>query len=180
MKNFFRNNTSFSLCGLNCALCPMHIGNYCPGCGGGEGNQSCKMAKCSIQHERLEYCFKCPEFPCKNYEGIDTYDSFITHQNRHKDLIKAKSLGIAGYQKELDKKATILNTLLGNYNDGRKKTLFCISVNLLELDDVEKVMTELFKQTQSCMTLKEKASLAAKLFHSKADEKNIVLKLRKK
>jgi len=27
----------------------MHIGGYCPGCGGGEGNQSCKIARCGME-----------------------------------------------------------------------------------------------------------------------------------
>ena len=34
MKGFTRNETRFSLCGLNCVLCSMHLGGYCPGCGG--------------------------------------------------------------------------------------------------------------------------------------------------
>ena len=35
MKGFTRAETRFSLCGLNCRLCSMHLGGYCPGCGGG-------------------------------------------------------------------------------------------------------------------------------------------------
>jgi hypothetical protein len=37
MKDFKRLYPLFSLCGLNCGLCPMHLDNYCPGCGGGAG-----------------------------------------------------------------------------------------------------------------------------------------------
>lgn len=33
MKDFNRSYPLFSLCGLNCGLCSMHIDNYCPGCG---------------------------------------------------------------------------------------------------------------------------------------------------
>ena len=40
MKDFIRDDDLFSLCGLNCGLCTMHIDGYCPGCGGGEGNQT--------------------------------------------------------------------------------------------------------------------------------------------
>lgn len=36
MKGFQREDRMFSLCGLNCMLCPMQIGGYCPGCGGGK------------------------------------------------------------------------------------------------------------------------------------------------
>ena len=71
MKNFKRDNLLFSLCGLNCGLCPMKIDGYCPGCGGGAGNQSCKIARCSMEHGGIEYCFQCGKYPCEKYEGID-------------------------------------------------------------------------------------------------------------
>lgn len=57
MKGFNRPNQLFSLCGLNCGLCPMFLNQYCPGCGGGEGNQSCKIAKYSMEHDGAQYCF---------------------------------------------------------------------------------------------------------------------------
>ena len=40
MKGFTREETRFSLCGLNCRLCSMHLGGYCPGCGGGAAEGS--------------------------------------------------------------------------------------------------------------------------------------------
>lgn len=36
MKSFTRTETRFSLCGLHCGLCTMHLSGYCPGCGGGQ------------------------------------------------------------------------------------------------------------------------------------------------
>ncbi|MCB8611537.1 DUF3795 domain-containing protein, partial [Faecalibacillus faecis] len=90
MKNFKRDNLLFSLCGLNCGLCPMKIDGYCPGCGGGAGNQSCKIARCSMEHGGIEYCFQCGKYPCEKYEGIDEFDSFITHQKRRTDFERAE------------------------------------------------------------------------------------------
>ena len=46
MKGFVRINQLLSLCGLNCSLCPMFLDNDCKGCG--NGNQPCKIARCSI------------------------------------------------------------------------------------------------------------------------------------
>ena len=94
MKGFTRADPRFSLCGLNCGLCPMNLDGYCPGCGGGAGNQSCKLARCSLEHGGLSYCFQCGEFPCGHYDGIDEYDSFITHQNRLADIERARSGGL--------------------------------------------------------------------------------------
>ena len=75
MKGFTREETRFSLCGLNCTLCPMRLGGYCPGCGGGAGNQSCAIAKCSLEHGGVLFCWECPEYPCSRYEGFDGGDS---------------------------------------------------------------------------------------------------------
>lgn len=97
MKDFVRDDLLFSLCGLNCGLCLMHLGGYCPGCGGGKGNQSCKIAACSLRHScqdgRVEYCTQCKEFPCEKYDKIDERDSFISHGNQKKIWKSRSGLG---------------------------------------------------------------------------------------
>ena len=118
MKGFNRENPLLSLCGLNCGLCSMHLSGHCGGCR--FGNQSCALAKCSLEHGAVEYCFQCGEYPCAKYERIDAYDSFITHQRQRADLQKAQQIGIQNYNTEQVKKAEILTYLLDRYNDGRK------------------------------------------------------------
>ena len=135
MKGFNRKNQLFSLCGLNCGLCPMFLNKYCPGCGGGEGNQSCKIARCSMEHNGVEYCFQCDEYPCPKYEHMDDFDSFMTHQGRKSDMERARQLGIEAYNAEQMEKTKIMDILLSDFNDGRKKTLFCTAVSLLDLQD---------------------------------------------
>lgn len=179
MKHFTRSNLLFSLCGLNCGLCPMNLNQCCPGCGGGEGNQTCSIAKCSLQHGNIEYCFQCKEFSCEKYQDIDQFDSFITHQNQKRDLEKFQELGMERYSAEQQKKKAILNHLLEQYNDGRKKTLFCVAVNLLEVADLGDILYKLDENTAN-LSLKEKSAYAAGLFKEAAARKNIVLKLRKK
>ena len=181
MKGFNRQNKLFSLCGLNCGLCPMFLNQYCPGCGGGEGNQSCKIARCSMEHDSVQYCFQCSEYPCEKYDHIDDFDSFITHRNRKSDMEKAKCLGIDAYNAEQAEKANILEVLLSNYNDGRKKTLFCVAVNLLELQELQTVLKEIDrKPDMETLTLKEKSAFVAGLLQDAAAAKNIDLKLHKK
>ncbi len=180
MKGFHRENLLFSLCGLNCGLCPMHLDNHCPGCGGGEGNQSCAIARCSLSHEGVEYCSQCPEFPCEKYEGIDEWDSFITHKNQMRDLARAEAIGMVAYRAEQSRKIEILQHLLREYNDGRRKTFFCTAVNLLDLHDVEPIMEQLAGQEHDGLTIKEKAIRAASLFQAAASRENVELKLRKK
>ncbi|WP_125142450.1 DUF3795 domain-containing protein [Clostridium transplantifaecale] len=195
MKDFIREDRLFSLCGLNCGLCTMHIGGYCPGCGGGEGNQSCRIAKCSLKRnsennnrekgrpdrEKIDYCHQCPEFPCEKYETIDEFDSFITHRNRRSDLEKHRNIGKEAYQEEQKRKTEILGELLANYNDGRRKNFFCLAVNLLECDELQAVLDQVKAGSdQTGQTIKERAACVVKLLQSAADERGIVLKLKKK
>lgn len=181
MKGFHRENQLISLCGLNCGLCPMHLNKYCPGCGGGEGNQSCKIAKCSLEHNGVEYCFQCSKYPCEKYSHIDDFDSFITHRNRRADLKKAKEIGIEDYNAEQLEKIKILDILLSGFNDGRKKTLFCTAVTLLDLQELREVLRHIENRSDlETLTLKEKSAFAAELLKAAAAKNNIELKLRKK
>lgn len=180
MKIFHRQNPLFSLCGLICGLCPMHIGQYCPGCGGGAGNKPCAIVRCSQQHSGIEYCYLCDEYPCENYDGIDAFDSFIAHRNQLKDFEKVKRIGLDAYHAELSEKIELLNFLLENYNDGRRKSFFCLAVNLLELQDIRSAVEQIAQTASDNLTLKEKAVIAANVFQSVAAKRDIVLKLNKK
>lgn len=159
----------------------MRLGGYCPGCGGGAGNQACAIARCSLQHDHIEYCFRCPEFPCSHYIGVEEYDSFITHQRQLRDLQRAQEIGIKAYNQELTRKSAILQTLLAEYNDGRRKTFYFRAVNLLPLYQVEGVMQQVSNDPAlNALPIKEKAACVVALFEAVASRDGLVLKLRKK
>ena len=163
MKGFTREETRFSLGGLNCTLCPMRLGGYCPGCGGGAGNQSCAIAKCSLEHGGVLFCWECPEYPCSRYEGFDGGDSFVPHRNRQQDIVQAREMGLA------------------HYNEGRRKTLFNTAVYLLPLADLCTVMTALNSRPElAAQSIKERALAAMELLQKAADRRGISLKLNKK
>jgi len=179
MKGFERKNQLFSLCGLNCGLCPMLLGNYCGGCS--NGNQSCKIAKCSLAHGEIEYCYECKQYPCEKYQHIDKYDSFITHRRRNADLERAQSMGIEQYNAEQQEKIQILSHLLSNYNDGRRKNFFCVAVNLLELSELQEALKQIQSNDElSALPFKAQCSYVVEVLQKIADKKNIELKLIKK
>ena len=181
MKDFTRAETRFSLCGLNCALCSMRLGRYCPGCGGGAGNQSCALARCSLEHGGIQFCWECPEYPCSRYEGFDDGDSFVPHRNRTQDIASARELGLEVYLERLEEKRTILDALLEGYNDGRRKTLFTTAVYLLPLEDLRTVMVTLTSQPERMeQPIKERALAAVGLLQETADHRGVSLKLNKK
>ena len=183
MEYTLRDYPQFSACGLNCGLCPRYHTegtSRCPGCAGegfSEVHPPCGILSC-CERKGLAYCFLCQAFPCKKYDGVDLSDSFISHKNQFKDLEKAKELGMEAYKAELDEKIEILEDLLENYNDGRRKNLFCIAVNLLELQDIHRVRERIAAEIEPETPLKTKAATAARLFEEMAAERDVSLKLR--
>lgn len=161
MEPFKQKNQLLSLCGLNCGLCPMRLGGHCGGCG--NGNRACAVARCSLEQERpIEYCYECRRYPCERYRHIDEFDSFITHRRQKADAEKAQKLGIDAYNREQTEKLGMLTKLLAEYNDGRKKALFCTAVNLLPLDDLREILQMLAEST-ALAALPEKSVHAAAL-----------------
>lgn len=179
MKGFERNNQYLSLCGLNCGLCPMFLGKHCGGCG--NGNQSCKIAKCSLEHGKVEYCFECGQYPCEKYQHIDEYDSFITHRHRKADLDKVQRIGVEAYNLEQQEKQQILQHLLTNYDDGRKKTFYCVAVNLLELSEIKEALNQLeSNEALSVLPKKEQCSYVTQCLKEISERSGIEIRLMKK
>ena len=78
-------------------------------------------------------------------------------------------------------KIKILDILLSGYNDGRKKTLFCFAVNLLNLQELREALREIeSRPDMEILTLKEKSAFAAGMLSKIASRREIDLKLHRK
>ncbi len=178
-KRFERSDRLFSLCGLNCGLCPMNIRGKCGGCfSESPCYPGCPIAPCSVRHGSVEYCFQCEQYPCRRYDGIDLHDSLISHRNQKKDLLKAKQLGIEAYLNEQKEKKALLDQLLSGYDDGHKDVFFCLAVNMLEVGTLLEVLQEAETETQN-MSRKEKAAYMQHCLSRRAEELGIPLTLRR-
>lgn len=134
-----------------------------------------------MEHGGVEYCCQCTEYPCEKYEHIDDFDSFITHRNRRTDLEKVRQFGAEAYNTEQMEKMKILDILLSGYNDGRKKTLFCVAVNLLNLQELKEALREIeSRPDMETLTLKEKSVFAAGVLSEIASHRKVELKLHRK
>ena len=157
----------------------MFLGKHCGGCG--NGNQSCKIAKCSLEHGKIEYCYECEIYPCEKYQDIDKYDSFITHKRQKADMERVQNIGIEQYNLEQQEKIQILHCLLESYNDGRRKNFFCVAANLLELSELQEAMKQIQQNNEvSVLSIKERCSYVVDVFQNIADRRNVKLKLIKK
>jgi hypothetical protein len=96
-------------------------------------------------------------------------------------LKRRDEIGTEEYQKEQGEKADILKWLLDNYNDGRKKSFFCLAVNLLELEDLKTIKRQVSLEDEvDGLPIKERAACVKRMLEDKARERQIELKLRKK
>ncbi len=179
MDLFIRDDSMFSLCGLNCGLCPMQIRGSCGGCfSGSPCYANCPIAPCSVRNGHVQYCYECDKYPCRRYDGIDKYDSLISHRNQKKDLAQAKEIGIEAYLEEQRSKRKLLEHLLTEYDDGNNLVFLCQAVNMLPLSELQRVAAE---ADAACpgMTGQEKTAHIVKELHHAADKLKIDLKLRK-
>ncbi len=93
-----------------------------------------------------------------------------------RDLETVKRVGLEHYRETLGKKMEGLRFLLERCNDGRRKSLFCTAVNLLELEDVEAVIARLeeeFGPRVSPGGAEGTGSRAAELFWERAQTRGV-------
>ena len=178
MKGYRRADPAFSPCGLCCGLCPMHRGGHCPGCGGGEGHQSCAFIRCSRERGAAEFCSQCAQYPCPRFAQAMEYDSFLPHRNMVRDLERFASMGAAAFRAELDEKSSLSETLLAHYNDGRRKQLFTTAVYLLPPPELRQTLAALDAECADVSCVRDRAALAAQRLAA-AQAARLELKLRK-
>lgn len=182
MSDYRRDYPRLSLCGLNCGLCPRYHTDgtsRCPGCCG-EGflskRPACGVITCA-RGRGVAYCYECDDYPCRRLQGAECTDSFITHRNMRVDFDTAERDGIEAYRAMLDEKVAMLQTLLTDYNDGRRKKIFCLAVNLLDVQAVREVMARLAAEVGEEDPPKARAAAAEALLRQAADGAGIVLEL---
>ncbi len=74
-----------------------------------------------------------------------------------------------------------MDALLSRYNDGRRKTRYCLAVNLLEPDDLKGDLREAESNPEpAALAPKERAAYMAGLLQKLAGKRDLILKLRKK
>jgi hypothetical protein len=185
MKEYKRTYPFYALCGLNCGLCPRYHtdgDSKCPGCGGPDfhlKHPSCTVITCNKKHDNVEFCFQCSLYPCKKYKKPNKTDSFITYKNVLIDFTNAKK-DLSYYKKILNEKMKILNLLIDQYNDGKRKNYYCIAVNLLSIEDLKTIMKQIkTKIDKKDISIKDKITLIINLINEFSKNNGIELELRK-
>ena len=108
------------------------------------------------------------------------YDSFLPHSRMIRDLERAEELGLAVYITQLEERRSILDRLLAEYNDGRRKSFYILAAYLLEPDSLRRAFNEIQDAVPADSPVKEKAVTAVEILKKAAEADGVTLKLNKK
>ncbi len=176
-------------CGLDCGLCPSYHRDGVTRCNGccGEGfwdrARGCGLLTCCVKEHGLETCGECNEFEfcprvMKLLEQAKHRDSMLSYRPIAANFEFVRKNGIEKWTKRENEKIAFLKTLLADYNDGRSKTFYCLSVQLLPVDKLKPALVQAQKKLTAEMTPKEKALLVREAFNGVAAKAGVELKLR--
>ncbi len=177
-------------CGLDCGLCPRYHTSgpsRCPGCAGNDFEQkhpACGFITCCVTQKHLETCAQCPDWAsCERVsrimEGSKQGDSFISYRPLVANFAFIQKNGIEEFARQEMAKMELLDYLLEHFYEGRSKTLYCTSCQLLPLDSLKVALDEVEIGIRKSADIKEKPRLVRAAFNRSADTLGIDLKLRK-
>ena len=177
-------------CGLNCGLCPRYHTegtSRCPGCCGPDFWQKmpgCGFITCCVKKKDLETCAECEDWKrcervAKLLESAKYKDSFISHQPIAANFAFIQKNGIKKFVRLETEKQKFLKYLLDNYDDGRSKSFYCTSCQLIPLDKLKEALADAKTKITEDTGIKEKARIIRAAISNLADTLQIDLKLRK-
>jgi hypothetical protein len=176
-------------CGLDCGLCPAFhrdTKSRCPGCCGEgfwDNHPGCAFITCCVKQKGLEVCAQCVEFEfcpriMKHLKIAASADSLLSYLPIAGNFEFVQKYGIEAWVKREKSKMAFLENLLKNYNDGRSKSFYCLSLQLLPLEHLKKALAQTPIGPET--TIKDKAKLVREAFNAVAVENGLELRLRGK
>jgi hypothetical protein len=98
-------NSLIAPCGMNCGICMAYLRekNKCPGCRLFNAQEPVSIARCKIkaceviQQGKVEFCFGCDNFPCKNLKHLDTRYRTKYNMSMIENLGNIKTNGITKF-----------------------------------------------------------------------------------
>jgi len=177
-------------CGLNCGLCPRYHTegtSRCPGCCGpdfGQKHPSCGFITCCVKQRNLEACAQCADWAdcdrvARVLDAAKYHDSFISYRPVPANFAFIRENGIEKFVGREMEKQEFLEYLIDNYDEGRSKSFYCTSCQLIPLDKLREALADAEAEVTEGNDIKEKARLVRAVISQMADSLQIDLKLRK-
>jgi hypothetical protein len=133
------------VCGLSCRLCPnYHIQgeSRCGGCKSeGRMKVGCSFITCAMK-KNIEFCWQCGEQEaCQKWaqhrDWGKRHDSFVCYQSLEENIASVKRQGIAAFVRDQQDRERLLRVMLGEFNEGRSKTYYCIAATVMTVEELE-------------------------------------------
>jgi hypothetical protein len=158
------------VCGLNCGLCPRYHtegASRCPGCCGPDFWQkhpSCGFITCCVKKKGLETCAECDDWEecekvAKLLDSAKCRDSFISYRPLAASYAFIQKNGIEEFARLEMEKQKFLRHLIDNYDEGRSKSFYCTSCQLIPLDKLREALVDAETRIIEATDIKDKAKL---------------------
>jgi hypothetical protein len=176
-----------AICGLSCRLCPHYHTEGSSRCGGCKTESrtcaGCPFITCALKKKGVEFCWDCDENEScgkwkKHREAGKRADSFKCYQKLEDDIAFVHKNGVDAFETLQKKRECLLREMLGEFNEGRSKSYYCIAATVMETGELETVLSEARKKSDG-LDMKEKARVLHSLLDEIARQRNYLLKLRK-
>jgi hypothetical protein len=106
------------------------------------------------------------------------HDSFVCYQKLEDNLAFIESFGLESFEKDQIQREHLLKVMLGEFNDGRSKSYYCIAATVLKLEELENAI-KTAKERSVGLDLKSKSKILHSILDQIASDKKYSLKLRK-
>jgi len=106
-------------------------------------------------------------------------DSFLSHKPLAANFAFIQKNSIGEFARREVEKQKFLRHLIGNYDEGRSKSFYCTSCQLVPLDKLKEALVDVETELTEATDIKDKAKIVRLAINSLADNLQIDLKLRK-
>ena len=136
-----------------------------------------------MKKKGIEFCWDCEENKtCERWkrhrEIGKQHDSFKCYQKLEDDVVFIQKNGVDEFEKLQKIREKLLKEMLQEFNEGRSKNYYCIAATILEIEELERVISEAKKQSNG-LEIREKSQVLHSIIAAVAARKNYCLKLRK-
>ena len=144
----------------------------------------CGFITCCVRKKGLETCAECGDWEgcekvAKLLDSAKYRDSFISYRPVAANFAFIQKYGIEEFTRLETEKQKFLRHLIDNYDEGRSKSFYCTSCQLIPLDKLKEVLADAETKITEDTDIKEKAKLVRAAISNLADSLQIDLKLRK-
>jgi hypothetical protein len=142
----------------------------------------CPFITCALKRKGIEFCRDCKEHETcekwrKHREAGKKADSFMCYQKLEGDSAYIQMHGVNEFEKMQKMREHLLNEMVGEFNEGRSKSYYCIAAAVMEIEELKEALNKARADSEG-LGIKEKSGVLHAILDEIARQKHYYLKLR--